>query len=1251
MNKKSGHNIKFKSIFVCTSAIMSLWLGANLTTTQVHAAEDNAAPKSSEVVGQTNSSKDNAATATVQNQSNAKAKQRQQGVAPQNVPTVLAAKTKDEGTNNSPAREEVKDQTKVVIHYNGDGEKWVPYIWGKKPNGNGNEYKWAGKDDNGYYSVIDLDKNYDQVGVLIKTKGSWAGKDGTGADRSLNVSDNGKAEVFYKAGSDDAQKVTPEYHSANINLHYYGDDQVNKVNVWTDKDQDNKQLISLTKQGNSQDGSIKLDNTDFNKLFVAPVGSDEITREFTPLPGNKATDIYLVKNDTEAYYSKSFALADQSLSSAYMTSPDSLTVEAGKATTVDKIKGKLSLRNNSIDHIEAVDANTDGKAKKFIIHTKADIDILKDNQVGLGMNFKNVDIGPYVRSKAFDDKYAYDGDDLGCTYDSKKTQIKLWAPTAKDVELNLYDSVDNSAKPTNVIALTRGDRGVWTGIIKGDKKGWAYDFKLTFGNGKITQTDDPYSKAVTVNGVRSVIEDYNNIKPTDFNRMPSFSKPTDAIVYEISIRDFSSDPNSGIKDKGKFLGMIESGKTPTGQVTGLDYLKALGITHVQIMPSYDFASIDETKSLKNQYNWGYDPKNYDVPEGSYSSDPTNPTARIIEMKEMINGLHKAGIRVIMDVVYNHVYNPQEQAFELTVPGYYFRYDADNNTTSDSGCGNDIGSQRKMVRKYIVDSVVYWAKNYNLDGFRFDIMSLLDRETMNDVRAALDKIDPGIITYGEGWEVGNQKYTREEGTTQYTADKVPNVGFFSDDMRNSVKGNDDGSEPGLVIGNGNERNFDKHAVLFTDSFLRGKWLHNDSWEPHNYATPSQMVNYAACHDGKTLYDYIKAAMPNESDENSARRVRLANSMIMLSQGISFFHSGQEALRTKGGNSNSYNSPVNINEINWERVGANKASVQYFQKLAKLRKQLPILHLNDFNKIYDENVTKIISYGRETKDKNIKGVFEYEYNVNGKKLLIVFNVNNDKVALNNVDLSHGKKLLDSDGNVKLSDKTMLAPLSTLVVDEDGTMVLPDVPNPDQPVSPTTPGDKPGKPTTPENPRIPDQKPANPIVPQETIITPEAPSENSIIDNTKNIINGSEETTTVSTQDNTTTEILLTHNAYVYDSEANPIYQNDNKLVLKAGDTIKPLDNGKKYSIKGKLFYKVAKNQFVKVANTVSYYKLAHNSFVYNKHGKAVKKNGKRILLKKNKHISLHSDKVVKIKGKKFYQLKDGSFIKARNVKRIG
>ncbi|RVU71013.1 MULTISPECIES: type I pullulanase [Lactobacillus] len=1238
MSKNSNHSMKFKSLFVCTSAIMSLWLGANLTSAQVHAADDNNTPAKSEVVQQASSAKSN--TTDVKEQTT-----NQKVISP-----AIANGNQDNNSNGNQTREEVQDQTKIVIHYNGDGEKWVPYIWGKKPNGNGNEYKWDGKDDNGYYSVIDLDKNYDQVGVLIKTKGSWAGKDGTGADRSLDVSDNGKAEVFYKQGSDDAQKVTPKYHAADINLHYYGDDQVKSVTVWTDKDETHKQTINLTKNGNSKDGSFRLNNIEFGKLFVAPIGTDNVVREFTPLPGNKATDIYLVKNDSEAYYSKSFALADQSLSSAFMTSPNTLSIEAGKATTLDRIKEKLNLPNNSIASVEAIDPNADDKTKKFIIHTKTDLDILKNNQIGLGTNFKNIDIGPYIRSKAFDDKYAYDGDDLGCTYDSKQTQIKLWAPTAKNVKLNLYDSVDNNAKPTNVITMTRGDKGVWTSIIKGDKKGWAYDFNLTFGNGKVTQTDDPYSKAVTVNGVRSVIEDYNNIKPSDFNRMPSFSQPTDAIVYETSIRDFTSDPNSGIKDKGKFLGMIESGKTPTGQVTGLEYLKSLGITHVQIMPSYDFASIDETKSLDNQYNWGYDPKNYDVPEGSYSSDPTNPQARIMEMKEMINGLHKAGIRVIMDVVYNHVYNPQEQALELTVPGYYFRYDADNNTTGDSGCGNDIGTQRKMVRKYIVDSVVYWAKNYNLDGFRFDIMSLLDHQTMNDVRAALDKVDPGIITYGEGWELGNQKYTREFGTTQYTAEKVPGVGFFSDDMRNSVKGNDDGSEPGLVIGNGNERNFDNHAKLFTDSFLRGKWLHNDAWEPHNYATPSQMVNYAACHDGKTLYDYIKSELPNESDENIAKRVRLANSMIMLSQGISFFHSGQEALRTKDGNSNSYNSPVNINEINWERVGVNKASVEYFQKLAKLRKQLPILHLNDFNKIDNENVTKVISYGRETKDKNIKGVFEYEYNVDGKKLLIVFNVNNNTVSLDNIDLSHGKKLLDSDGNVKLSKETVLAPLSTLVVDEDGTMVLPKVPRPDQPEKPTTPSDNP---TAPVKPTTPSE---NQIIPEEPIVEPEISSANDTKNNSINVINEANdskaESTNVSSENkDKVLEVPLTHNAYVYDEQTNVVYKDGNKIVLKAGNTIKALDNGKKYAIKGKMFYKIAKGQFVQVANTISYYKLVHNSFVYSKQGKAIKKHGKRILLKKNKRILLRSNKIIKIKGKKFYQLKDGSFIKARNIKRVG
>lgn len=1240
MTGKNNRRVVFKSVFVCTSAIMSLWLGANFSASRVNADTETQQPKTV-VVAQ------KAVSNNTQQQT--PANRNQQATNQLQVAAIQSDNQADKKV--VPQRQEIQDQTKVVIHYKGDGTKWVPYVWGKKPNSNGTQYKWDGQDENGYYATITLDKNYEQVGTLIKGVNDWS-KDGSGQDRSLDVSDNGKAEVYYKQGSDKQQKVDPTYHHANIKLHYYGDNNVKSINYWTDSDT-NKKTVEFTSNGTSLNAGFSIAQ-DFKKIFVAPVGEDELKREFTPLPGNGSTDIYLVKNDKEAYYTKSFALADQSLTSASMTAPNTIAIQAGRAITADNIKAKLHLTGgNTIANIEAVDPNDEGKSKKFIIQTTKEIDIFANNQIGLNNNYKAIDIGSYVRSKAFDDKYAYDGDDLGCTYRSNQTQIKLWAPTAKEVELNLYHSLDNSSLPSEVIKMTRGDRGVWTSILKGDNKGYAYDFKLTFGNGQVTHTDDPYSKAVTINGDRTVIEDYDHIKPSDFYRMPSFSKPTDAIVYETSIRDFTSDPNSGIKDKGKFLGMIESGRTPTGQVTGLDYLKSLGITHVQIMPSFDFASIDETKSLKDQYNWGYDPKNYDVPEGSYSTDPYNPTARIMEMKEMINGLHKAGIRVIMDVVYNHVYDPKKQAFELTVPGYYFHYDADNNPTGISGCGNDIASQRKMVRKYIIDSVSYWAKNYNIDGFRFDIMSLLDRETMNDVRAALNKIDPGIITYGEGWDMAS--YTKEVGTTQYTANQTPGVGFFNDDIRNAVKGEDNGAG-GLVVGNGEEATFDTDAKRFTDSFLRADWLHYDSWEPHNYASPSQMIDYVACHDGKTLYDYLKSKLPNESDQMIAKRIRLANTMVMLGEGIPFFQSGQEGLRTKDDNANSYNSSIKINQIDWDRIGANKDSVNYFKRLTKLRKQLAVLRLNSFEKIRD--ITKVISFGRSNNDKgNIKGVFEYEYNVDGKKLLIVFNVNNRDITLNNIDLSKGKKLLDSTDSITLAKETVLAPLSALVVDESGNLVLPDVPKPDQPVQPT----KPEQPTTPVQPSTPVQPtaPVQPTIPMNSGQQNQdinSNSENNTNDLTKNNINVNNtinsENIPVKGTNAPTNSIakVLTHNAYIYNSKLQVKYRVGKKIVIKAGHTIQVLDNGKKHVISGKTFYRIGKDMFVKTVNTVNYYKLRHNSFVYDNIGKAVKRNGKRILLKKNRKVLLRSSKIIKINGKKFYQLKNGNFIKARNIVKV-
>lgn len=1152
-----------------------------------------------------------------------------------------------------PNQHVISNTTDVTIHFNGDGTKWVPYIWGKKPNSSGTQYKWDGKDDYGYYANITLDNNYQQIGALIKGVNDWS-KDGSGQDRAITVDDNGKAEVWYKEKSDDQQKVTPVFNGGSVTVHYYNNNDVKQIKVWTDDNKDKAQTVTLDK---NHTGNITLTDKKFKQVFVAPVGSDTAARSFTLLPGTKPTNIYLVNKDYTAYYTESFALAQQSVTSASMTSPNTVAIETGKKMSADEAKADLTLNdNNSIAKITAVDPDSNGRSKKFEITTTQDLDILDNNQIGLKGNYKAIDLGSYVRSKAFDDKYGYDGNDLGVTYDKKQTTIKLWSPTAKSVVLNIYDSLDNDAQPAKTIIMKRGDKGVWSSVLEGDMKGKAYDYSLTFGNGLKTQTDDPYSKAVTVNGDRTVIEDYDNIKPNNFNRMPEFSSPTQAIIYETSIRDFSSDPNSGIKDKGKYLGMIESGKTPTGQVTGLAYLKALGITHVQIMPSFDYASVDETKPLADQYNWGYDPKNYDVPEGSYSSDPRNPTARIKEMKEMINGLHKAGIRVVMDVVYNHVFDPKKQAFELTVPGYYYHYDKDNNPTGISGCGNDIRSTGKMVRKYIVDSVTYWAKQYKVDGFRFDIMSLLDTDTMNAVRAALDKIDPGIITYGEGWDMN--PYCKEVGTSQPNAPKVPDVGFFSDDIRNTVKGDDDpvNGNAGLVIGNGHESNYANNAKKFVDSFLGGQKLKYDAWETHPYVKPSQMINYVSCHDGYTLYDYIKKRMPNESDANIAKRIRLADSMVMFAEGIPFFHSGQEGLRTKAGNNNSYNSSIKINQIDWDRIGANKDTVNYFKQLTDLRKKLSALHLNNYDQI-NQNV-KAINAGKD-------GIFAFEYKENGKKMYIIFNVNNKDAALKGVDLTGYHKLLDSDGKVSLGQNTTLMPLSTLVVEGVNETPTTNIGNQDE-IQPV---------------QIPSNVNTSTEVSADTIeLTHNAyvyDSNGDVVKKTDgsniDLIKGSSvkildngQTTTIKNKEfyrigenqyvkvaNILKDItkLLVHNAYVYDINGNIVTENGKKLVLKNDRFVKVRYSGRLITINGKKFYQIGHNKFIKVVNTGLKGILKHNSFVYNKEGRRVKANKDHILLRKQSKVSIMSEgHVVTIRGKKFYRIGKNKYIKVRNVDKL-
>ena len=503
-------------------------------------------------------------------------------------------------------------------------------------------------------------------------------------------------------------------------------------------------------------------------------------------------------------------------------------------------------------------------------------------------NSDNLDdrLEQFVQSPVFDKKYSFDGE-LGALYTPQRTILRLWAPTALSVEVIVYESLYRKEKKRHTMG--KGGRGTHELIMIGDYAGTAYKYAITFPDGKVVETVDPYSYATTANGERSVIMDAVNTNPKRWGaRLEPIASPVDAIIYELHIRDFTISPTSGVTNKGKFLGVVEEGTlSVNGDSTGLDYLKELGVSHVQILPMADFYTVNELKPLE-QYNWGYDPQNFNVPEGSYATNPYQPEVRILEMKEMIQGLHDAGIRVIMDVVYNHVYLPKLHALEKTVPGYYFRRNEDGTLCNGTGVGNDTASERFMMRKYIIDSITYWAKNFHLDGFRFDLMGIHDIETMNEIRIALDEIDPSIIMLGEGWNL-NTNLPPSEKAVQQNADRMPGVAHFNDALREAIKGSDfdSGNDTGFITGK-----------PFMEGWIATN-LQGGAYYPvnrGNYKTPAQMVQYVEAHDNLTLYDKLKVSLPWDDEDFRMRRHLLASSFVLLSQGIPFIHAGQEFMRT-------------------------------------------------------------------------------------------------------------------------------------------------------------------------------------------------------------------------------------------------------------------------------------------------------------------------------------------------------------------
>ncbi len=536
--------------------------------------------------------------------------------------------------------------------------------------------------------------------------------------------------------------------------------------------------------------------------------------------------------------------------------------------------------------------------------------------------FTDLQMGAVIRTKEFDEQFYYDGNDLGITYTPQQTTFKLWAPTATEVKLKILDS---KTEKETYIPLEREHKGVWTVAVSGDLEGKYYTY-LVCVNLVWREAVDPYAVAVSVNGEYGVVVDLGK---TRFPKplLPPLSSPTDAVIYETHIRDFTIHPDSGVINKGKYLGLTEQDtKGPNNTVTGLAYLKELGITHVELLPFNDFAGVDE-RNPTQQYNWGYNPLHYNAPEGSYATDPFDPYARIYELKKAIQVLQENGIRVIMDVVYNHVFIREQSSFEKIVPGYYFRHDAYGIPSNGTGVGNDVASERKMVRKFIIDSVRFWMKEYHVDGFRFDLMGILDVETMKEIRTVVHAIDPSALLFGEGWDLPTPLPLEQKATLQ-NADKLPYIAYFNDRFRDSVKGSTFGiNDQGFALGNVSYREQVKQAIA--GSIRKGK-------EHGLFLTPSQTINYVESHDNHTLWDKMTVSNVHESEEIRKKRQKLATAIVLLSQGIPFLHSGQEFYRTKQGIENSYNAPDAINQLDWKRKSENEEDIRYIQGFIKLRK---------------------------------------------------------------------------------------------------------------------------------------------------------------------------------------------------------------------------------------------------------------------------------------------------------------------------
>lgn len=636
------------------------------------------------------------------------------------------------------------------------------------------------------------------------------------------------------------------------------------------------------------------------------------------------------------------------------------------------------------------------------------------------------------------DYEVYTGNDLGAVYSPKMTGFKVWAPEAESVKLNLYKQGEGDNLIDQHI-MKKSANGTYVFEKQGDCNGIYYTYTVV-NHGEEQEAVDPYTKAAGVNGQRGMVINLAKTNPQGFE-LDGYRNPehiTDAIIYESSVRDFTMDESSGVFHNGKFLGLTEANTTNHfGEATALDYISGLGVTHVQILPAFDFETVDE-KNQKAQYNWGYDPDNYNVPEGSYAVSPYDGAVRIQEMKQMVLALHSRGIGVIMDVVFNHTYRRDDSNLQKIVPGYYYRSD-ETGYTNGSGCGNEVASDRPMVQKLIVDSLIYWAKEYHIDGFRFDLMGVLDIDTMNVIAERLKEIRPDIYLYGEGWNGGPSSLAEEKRAFKASAKKMPGIGMFNDDIRDTIKGSvfyDD--HLGFVNGGTHLENALRYGIT---GAVAHPQVDYDAYGSKPWAKePGQSINYVSCHDNYTLWDKLSVSCPEASEEKKKAMNRLCAAIVFTSQGVPFIQAGEEFLRSKplpekkGFAENSYNMPDTVNSIKWDNIHEYPDMIAYYKGLMALRKAHPVFRMQS-----EAEMTQNLCFLSDTPENVVayllkgKGADDTPENI-----LVIFNGNDEEILYN---LPEGKwkilvddKTAGADGKKNISEKADVEPLSALVLEKE-------------------------------------------------------------------------------------------------------------------------------------------------------------------------------------------------------------------------